>query len=595
MENRTTSTEIQRIPAPFGVAEVEQLRAIQYAELNAAGKQALNDISFEESFTKGPGATTTAREQAAAKFADSNATYLARFVKREDNPEVFDYLHNLLNAVSVNNMDSTKWHLGEKDADGNYTKPETSGRDMFEAAMARLTGGNLTEDDTTDHVHEDDPAADIAELEKTEKYKAAMGNLNSARTKLAKYSVMSRQTLSSNRLRRKNRDLKVEFDKAQAEYDDAYKALAVLKAAHLINSGMALSDLKPRVKADLYEEKTDFTNLEIKLLMDDDSKRGRFVKWAAKRGRLPIFSVLTGVASGYVIKSAAAGLTGVTAGLAVPVGIAAAAAIGSTKAVLAASIGNQVNLIRVIEERAKDDLERLKAYAGEHLSGDTHEEIVNNSGDMLQAAISNRIDRDRAHNRNRVLKAGAFALAGAGIGEALTVVGPLGDHQLFGGKQFFLHHPHAGGGHTPAGSGTEGSTNAGGVAKHLKPGNGGTDGSNLHHGAGANGRHFGSGNGQTPKIVDGYHTNVQVEAGHGYIKELQDLAAQKGIHLTGTQATDAFNSVHEHVHGQLFSNDHSYARPHGDIGISRPGPAHWNTAAIHQFNAWMGDHQEALN
>ncbi|MGH7142129.1 MAG: hypothetical protein ACREF5_01485 [Candidatus Saccharimonadales bacterium] len=91
----------------------------------------------------------------------------------------------------------------------------------------------------------------------------------------------------------------------------------------------------------------------------------------------------------------------------------------------------------------------------------------------------------------------------------------------------------------------------------------------------------------SPGITDGFHDNVFVQPGDGYTNALVDLADQKGIHLNGAQAWEAYLAVKEQVGGNLFTNDPSYVISYNDLGISRPGEAMWSPKAVEIFQQWL--------
>ncbi|MEO7364225.1 MAG: hypothetical protein ABIV43_01810, partial [Candidatus Saccharimonadales bacterium] len=97
----------------------------------------------------------------------------------------------------------------------------------------------------------------------------------------------------------------------------------------------------------------------------------------------------------------------------------------------------------------------------------------------------------------------------------------------------------------------------------------------------------------TPEVNNfGFNPHVIVEHGHGYIKELQDLADQQGHHLSIAQATDAYHQVLSEQ-GTNFFTDNQNQLHLGDNWISRPGASTWDHAHLASFHAWLQAQEDA--
>lgn len=87
--------------------------------------------------------------------------------------------------------------------------------------------------------------------------------------------------------------------------------------------------------------------------------------------------------------------------------------------------------------------------------------------------------------------------------------------------------------------------------------------------------------------VAGFVLQARVEHGNGYTQELQDLAAQKEIHLSASESYAAYQRLAHQFRGNLLVSDPSYRLPSGDWGISSPGSVKWEPEVVRSFNNWL--------
>lgn len=258
-----------------------------------------------------------------------------------------------------------------------------------------------------------------------------------------------------------------------------------------------------------------------------NTDRGRFSTGAIKKGL-----AVAGIGIG----------TGAVVGLLAPA-VAGVAALGGS--VLIANRITKAYMSTRLHRKGEDAVfanhgeARLQELYGKIGNGTNGVEMT----DVIDTQSKTEVKRNR---RRMALTVGATAVAGIVGGELV---------QHFAGID---HVPGNGSGnHTP----------------NHTPGNNGT-------GTGHNGTP------NHPGKVDGFKEHVNVEAGHGYTQELQDLFQQKGINLSGQQSFDLYNHLAEKFpKGHFFTNDPSYNRG-SDFGISHSGSANWDPRVLEEVNRW---------
>ncbi|MBP9852716.1 hypothetical protein KBC77_01885, partial [Candidatus Saccharibacteria bacterium] len=82
---------------------------------------------------------------------------------------------------------------------------------------------------------------------------------------------------------------------------------------------------------------------------------------------------------------------------------------------------------------------------------------------------------------------------------------------------------------------------------------------------------------------------VNVEAGHGYTQELQDLFAQKDINLDGDQSYALYEHLEKQFPGGRFFTDNPSYNMNGDFGIQHPGESTWRPEVLRAIDQWAED------
>jgi len=558
---------------------IDQLRKQQESAMDAAALQAVQNIPAEEFFERGLEAREEARAGVAATIDEQLDAYLrAHQFDEVNNPDGYLYVRGVLKTVSAHMMDAEKWNLGDRDEQGKHTRYETSGRYQVEQMLERLRGADTV-------ATQPEPAAPGVEAVDPEALRTAEAELANRRDALAALSVQLRR--KARKGGKKSAQLQEQYVAAQRDYEAARVSYGALLAQGWQHEGTAAAQTRLNVVDYILDEHQAFTKAELQQLNEDPSRKARVSRFLARHHALFFGgSVAAGFGIGYGIGKLAKGTVmsaiGLGSAVAVPAAIAGGIAIKTTKSVLQASVGNRVSQIRSQEKRAKADNTDLAKDLKANLSDDhSHEELTATGNRELTYRINDRVNKDVRNNRNRVI--GAALLSGA-AGAAGFLVSSEMDHSWP-----FGHHDHTGGGN--GGHETPPKPNYNDtIPPNQNPAKPGTSPYQLPNG------------GHTPPpsggkgLVDGYNPNVRVEHGNGYIRETQQLAAQKGVHLSNAQATDFYN--HEvKLHGahvkDALTNDHGYNRSTtpGDYGISRPNAhAHWASWWIHDLESYQNAH-----
>jgi len=549
-----------------------QNEALYQAGVEALEKASLTDISQDHHIVE------KARDAKSATFDDMCDAYLTQHLDKDTHPELYTRLSDMLKSVSVHNMSSEKWNLGDRDADGNYDY-KTSGRYMVEQTMKELTEQQSTDPpEEDDDSEDDDPPSDTPEAPDPAEVTKAEQALTKARDELAKLSVARRRKARQGG--QKGTALQRRYEKALEAYNNARNELGVLRVQEWRSSGTAdETTLRKNVIDYTLDEHQSFTKAEATNLTEDPSRRARIVRFMA-RHKWAFFGASAGAGFGIgyglgraakAVKWTAVGLGGAAA---LPAAIAGGAAIKTTKAVLQSSFGNHVHLVRSHDKRAQQDYDSLQGALDERLADvDQHEDMLKNSHSLLVDHINTRVRKDVNSNRNRVIAAAAIG------GTAGVLGGIAAEHGFSALIGHHTHHPN-----TVTGDSGQFATNTvphqpdAAVNTDIGPRPGAVP---VHHSVPL------AGNENQPATVDGFSTNVVVENGHGYTTELQELAAQKGIHLSGQDSWKLYQHLNNQFHGKFFNNDPSYLRSQGDWGISRAGQAQWNAHVIQAMNQWL--------
>jgi hypothetical protein len=571
------------------VDAVDALRAQQAAAINHAQNEVLKDYDVFAYMQNREAIDDELAAGATAANESVYTDYLNSHVDRDSDPDLYDRLLDLLDQSSVEKMDSEEWHLGERDADGKHTQPETSGKSILASELSDIRGDYDEPDDLEDDHEEDDEEDEDDEFDPAisdEERVRRHDDLNAARANLAKLSYQCRQLNREGG--KKNAKLLDEFKAAQLEYDNAVYEVGLIQTSDMRHNGVAPAAMLATVTSETILEFKMLAQEERAVMEADDSRRGKFAKWLAKGHRLQIVSGVFGFSLG-VGSKLIGGAAGVAAAASAPVAAAAAASVVAARtsgAVLAATVGNRAHNIKHFDVRKQQDEKSLRdRLAGLTLAADPdtfHETMVDHANNHLQNVVTERGQQDRRSNRKRVITAAAIsggaAILGAGVTalvEHTDVVGHIADK--------FHDHPNGSGTHGAQGGPTQGSGTG-----NTPPSGSGTDGTTP-----------GSGTPSSPEgakdLVDGYHADVNVEAGTGYQHALHELAAQKHLNLTDDQSWKLYQHLNHEFHGDFFTNNDSYAMGQGNYGISHAGASHWNPQVIHAMNEWMQQHADEIS
>ncbi len=525
---------------------IDDIRQQQEDSVQAAEMQVAQDAVASGKFASSK-SLKEARQSAEASFSEPFEAFLSSHVDATESPEHYAVLAALLQSFSIDHMGSTKWRNGDLDADGNYDFT-TSGRYQLQVALETLTSRSSENDQPTDPSEEDPIDHMSPEAE------AVYTALLSARTALAPLSLARRQLIRKGG--KKAKALEAEYGQAKAAYDTALQNVTTFYVTGYRANCANDVTIREKVLPRLIDEHRAFTQTEFDLLKTDDSRRARIARFLGKKGAVFGLSAVSGVGIGLAAR--AVSKSALMAGIGITGGAVAGGAIAArlTKNILLAKVRNNIAINRDFEKRRDQDVSALK----DHLTSTGEmplDESVQSVHGKIGAIITDRVEKDRKSNRNRVA---ISALIGGAAAAAAFEFGP-DLHHAFGGG----YHDHDDVG---AGSGT---TTPDTPETPITP--------------------------VTPVIpsapIDnyGFNPHVTVEAGHGYIKEIQDLAAQKGDHLTIAQATDAYHHVLNSQGVHFFTDDQNYTF-HGDNRIAHPGSATWDHAHLASLHQWLVENEK---
>lgn len=591
--------DIQNELAFASVETIEQLRDQQEAMLYNAGREAVTSLSFEDAFLKGNSVRKEARNRAAEGINEQLDTYLSAHIDRDENPARYDQLLNLLQNTSLYAMGNAKWYLGDQDENGEYTRPETSGRYQANETLRQIAREVLSERNGKKEPIPDDPvtvfddsgeepAEEAEEITLTPErlaYNESIDALDEARNRLAQLSVKRRLLITNKR--KKNRDLELEFDDAQAEYDNAYYRSSVLALRALRSEGVTdEEEIRQAVIMGNIEERRQFTESEYTALEADQSTRAKVARWlAAGKRQLRLFgtSAITGGVTGFGLGKALKGAALAASVATGPVALGAGIATKSTKGILTANIGNRYQMLTHFDERAKKDIESMAKVANSNYSGEySDEDYARESRNALHKAINNRIEKDQQFNRHRVVMSAAIGGGGAVIGALLSNVIEMpdwfkgNDTDANGGNGDMAPETPNNGSVLPPAPEVDEPFAPDTTAPHLPE--------DIPEST------------PTPSTSEAYGFNpeVTVEQGHGFTHELQDLAAQKSIQLSPRESYDLYQYLAERYQGDMFmqAND-AYRMANGDWGINNWGDATWRPEVLRDIDEWLKLHKKS--
>jgi len=528
METHTPTAEQAQVAdyAWLEVSAIDQMRADQQA--------AISQRAFDSHYAGGVDvAFSQAETELAPELDEQIEAYVDQRLGENADPAMRTVIVSHLKECAAYRMNDQMWANGELQNDEHQYN--TSGSFKTDLLLDVLRETDATQDDPeADDESEASAAFDPFSPEAQETY----GALTKARNEFAKLSVEGRQRSLKLGIG-KSKKFNIALEKAHEEYQKAYNAVLDMHIAHYRDAGEVPETVYEQMMTHVIKEHKDFSAAEYEQLSQDKSLRGRVARTLSKRGGLIGLSAASGVASGLVARAISTGTKGLLIGM--TGGAAAGAYFGArlARGPLLAKVKSGIALHKEFTKRHEVDHEAVKARIAE-ISGKTEDE-VRTAVSHIGAIMMGRVETDRKTNFKReVLGAAVGAGAAALAFEFVPVV-----HDLWNGH------------------GTPPSTHGGGTPP---PPHGGT----------------------TPPPVDnyGYTPSVTVEHGHGYIKEIQDLAAQKGQHLSIAQATDAYHHILNNQGANFFTNDANL--PHGgDNWISRPGAATWDHNHLASFHHWL--------
>lgn len=555
---KPVSSEELQLPAEYQFLSVDNIddiyRDTQRKNQNNALADALNS---DDVYT----ATKDAEEKLLDGSEAEAEQYLSLYLKREDNPELYDRLKQLIAGVSYYNMDGVEWHLGEPDEQGKHYKHETSGRDQYEAALKELFG-DKPEDDEPEEPKDDEPKPDDEDEE--EKGPSPLEALIAARKELAALSVERRKLLRKGG--KKNKKLEEQYTEAQKRYDEALQAAGVAMVTDMRQDGATDTDIRAEIVRLTLTENQEFSAAQREAIGEKDSLRWRLAtKLANKKGWLTGFSVANGAVFGTGARFVGKGMVVLGSGILLPVAVASAVAIRTTKAIIGSSVGNLAYMIRDFDKTAVADHKRLESHAKELDGSTTHEAFIQAAAGLLNKNITGRVDADRKRNQARVLKAVALSAGAAVAAEFVTdYFKGSGSDNHAASTQKPNYNDTIPPNQNPPKPGTLPYQQSGG---HHGGGHG--QGSGNHGGGHGNGNQGGNHGGGTPP-QNGSAVKVHIGDGEGYQQMYADIARQNGIHVNDAQTWYAVTHTEGVLENNPLKGDTTYMF-HGDPRIQEAG------------------------
>lgn len=538
---------------------VDDLRKQQDASVLAAEMQVAQAAVADGKYASNK-SLKEARESAETHFSEPFEDFLAGNLDRGENTARYEAISSLLQSFSLSHMGNEKWLHGDIGADGknDFT---TSGRYQLQQALESLSEPSA-EADAPQEVNPIDHTSPEAQ--------AAYAAVTSARNQLAKLSVARRQLIRKGG--KKATTLTAQYNEARTAYGTALENVTAFYVTAYHDRGADDQSIREKVLPRLIDEHHSFTQAEFDILKTDDSLRGRTARYLGKRGAMFGLSAGSGVAIGLAAR--AISKTALMAGIGITGGAAAGGLIAAryTKNILLTGIRNSVALNKEFEKRRAQDTAALKSHL-ETTASTPLDVSIRSVHAKIGAVITDRVEKDRISNRNRVA---VSALIG-GVAATAAEFGPDLYHDVFGSS-----HGSAAAPETTSTPPSATSSPAAPVAP-LNP-TGGPTTIEIPNGSVVIG-------GTPSPNIGSFNPQVLVEPGHGYILEIQDMAAQNGDQLSITQATDAYHHVLDSQGANFFTDDQNYVF-NGDNRISRPGFATWDHAHLTSLQEWLTENEK---
>jgi hypothetical protein len=519
---------------------IDDIRRSQEAAIRAAQMRAMHEGTAASStgLFVGRQSRAEAKANVVAGFDGQIEQFVGSQIERDDNPERYDALLGFVKNLSITNMSRDKWRHGDLDATG---EPDfhTSGRYLLEKKLEELSTGQA---DTAEDEPEEPartPEEGPVDHESPE-FAAAQTALGVTRKKFAELSVQGRQRSLKNG--KKSKAFAAELQSAHDAYQAAYGDIIDMYITGYRDQGRSAEHMYEKLVPWTIIEQGNFSNAEKTYLETDDSIRSRATRFLSKRGGLFGLSIVSGAATGAVVR--AVSKTGLALAVGVTGGAAAGALLGAraAKGALLSKVRSGVQLHKDFEKRRDQDKADLEA----HLAGvtDKSEAEVRNAVIKVGAIALGRVESDRKTNLKRTLISTALGATAAAVAFELAPE---------------IHELLTNGHDTPGGpdASTDGGTPAAPVTPHETP----------------------------PTTVAGFDKDYIVKPGDGYEHVLQGLANEQGVHLSDAEAyRDVLKLVSPHgAAAHVFNESINYL--HGnDVRIAHPGLAHLNAIFAQQFH-----------
>lgn len=542
--------EAQPLPPEWqflSVENIQELRDAQQRELHARGQTAPDPHPDYDNMTD-----AQKEQDAAARHQNyrESLDYIASFISPDEHPEEVNSLGMLLYSYGIYNV--TDYHWNQTD------DPRKHEYQQHVREFIRLHGHKFSA-----------PNALPAPVTSTEQSnQPAPLTLEEARLSYAHLRLERRRQLHSKGKRRQK--LAADYEAAAATYKD----LQLAEARQTITELQAAGHDDAAVKAEAVKlavvELHELAQVETDILQHDTSRRGRLARFLAKSNRrFFASSFAAGAAGGAVARlglgKVAGGTVGSMAALGTGVGIGIGMALGTTRAAITSLVGLRTTQITEHSRRHREDTEAMYELHERYGLADTGTDAGQYANFMFQSmhdVAHSRIAADQRHNRHRVARAAiAGAIGGAaavGLIEFITSDGPTVTES------------------TPDAPPVETDTGTPDAPAPTDP------------------------SPEQPPIDESpieqapdFNPEVKVEAGHGYTQELQDLAGQQDIALSGQESYEAYlHLAEEFKGGHFFTDVDSFTMENGDFGIAQSGNATWNPAVMEEFQRWLIENEK---
>jgi len=562
----------ERLISDFDLAFLEPgvvnaLREAQFDPVEQAGIDAVQALTPRQALKRGNIARDRARERATQESVN---THIAAHVPEAwltEFPELQELFANILSRYSYHNMTAEEWYLGlpdNSDPDANTQRPGQERLvEEVNALRAIYGAGETTTDENNDETNDDDDETELdPSLELTPE---DIATYNNARDTLARLSIERRQLILKHGP--KAARLEAAYKEARDTFRQLGAAVSTARVEQLRRRGVGEPAIQEIVARATRGEHQHFSNKEYDLMMDDTSKRARVARWLAQHPKL-LFGTefVSGIFVGGAAKAAIAGVAGVTAGIFLPGVIGTALAVGSTKGVLTAAVGNRAETLLRFNQRRNEDhaaLTRLLDGIGNQEGDSDTDNIATRAQDIMQAIIDGRVEQDRAYNFKRALGHAAVGAAGGLLGE----LGTVGFQHLVGGVP-----------HVTAQAPAKGSINV----NHIPGVTQQPIGPSIHQPVTL----------PQPGVPAGLQPNIHVPQGAGYDQVLTSLAAEQGAHLNGAQSWLLYNHLQGIFGKHIFANNLGYVRGPGvnNLGISHAGLSQWSPGVAQATHNWLIQH-----